>query len=246
MSNINDTFFDGHYKTIWKTFIPEELTTRELDFMIPYFNLEKNSRVLDIMCGYGRHALGLGRKGIEVTAIDNLPAYIDEINITVQQEKLPVKAIRADILTFEPTEKFDLAICMGNSLQFFDRKDVIKILNNISTSLKPGGRLLINSWSIAEIVLNNFRERTWSQVGEMKFIVESRFRFSPSRMEIKSQILTPDGQVEEKESVDYIYSINEMESMLSAAGFVLTEIFSIPGKKKFTIGEPRAYLVGSL
>jgi hypothetical protein len=34
-----------------------------------------------------------------------------------------------------------------------------------------------------------------------------------------------------------------MEEMLNRAGFTLKEIFSIPGKKKFALGEPRAYII---
>ena len=43
--------------------------------------------------------------------------------------------------------------------------------------------------------------------------------------------------------IDFIYSISELESMLNKTGFQLKEIYSIPGKKKFTVEEPRAYIV---
>jgi hypothetical protein len=49
--------------------------------------------------------------------------------------------------------------------------------------------------------------------------------------------------MEKKKAVDYIFSVAEMEALLDKAGFTLKEIFSIPGKKKFTLGEPRAYIV---
>lgn len=39
MSNINDSFFNGYYKNIWKTIIPAELTAKEVEFMLPYFKL---------------------------------------------------------------------------------------------------------------------------------------------------------------------------------------------------------------
>ncbi len=243
MSNINDSFFDGHYKKIWKDFIPEQLTEKEVAFMIPYFKLSEESKVLDMMCGYGRHALALGRKGISVTAIDNQVAYIDEINSAAEKENLPVTGINNSIQAFTPQEKFDLAICMGNSLQFFDKKDLIDILSTVSACMKPGGRLLINSWSLAEIVFRNFKDKSTSKIGEMEFEVESGFEILPTRMEVKSRIITPNGEVEERSSVDYIYSINEMSSIFAESGFRLTEVYSIPGRKKFTLGEPRAYLI---
>jgi hypothetical protein len=36
-----------------------------------------------------------------------------------------------------------------------------------------------------------------------------------------------------------------MESMLNQSGLILKEVFSIPGRKSFSIGEPRAYLVAA-
>jgi cyclopropane fatty-acyl-phospholipid synthase-like methyltransferase len=89
MSNINDTFFDGYYKDIWRTVIPDELTVKEVDFMVAYFNLEPGSHVLDLMCGFGRHAIALAQKGIHVTAVDNLGDYTEEIREVAGKEQLP-------------------------------------------------------------------------------------------------------------------------------------------------------------
>ena len=245
MPNINNNFFEGYYKEIWRKLIPEELTVKEVDFMLAYFNLQPGNKVLDLMCGYGRHAIALGRKGMKVTAIDNLEDYISEINETVDQEGLPVKANRADVLEYQMQDNFDLAICMGNSLNFFDADDTGRLLQNIAQHLNKGGHLLINSWSIAEIVIKNFKEKSWSQIGDHKFLTDSKFLLQPGRIETESIVIFPDQSQETKTGVDYIFSINELENMLTDAGLSLKEVFSIPGKKKFTIGEPRAYIVAS-
>ena len=245
MPNINNNFFEGYYKEIWRKLIPEELTTREVDFMISWFNLQPGDKVLDLMCGYGRHALALGKKGIGVTAIDNLEDYVSEIREKTEAEQLPVKAIKEDVLEYKMQDNFDLAICMGNSLNFFDAADTTRLLKNISHHLNKGGHLLINSWSIAEIAIKNFKDKSWSQIGEHKFLTESRFLFQPTRVETESIVLFPDQTQEVKTGVDYIFSINEMENMLNEAELVMQEVFSIPGKKKFTVGEPRAYIIAS-
>ena len=243
MPNINDSYFDGSYKEMWRTIIPEELTVKEVDFMLSYFKLQPESKVLDLMCGYGRHAIALSKKGIAVTAIDNLSDYINEIKQVVEAENLPVNAIQADVTKFTTNDKFDVAIIMGNSLNFFDADDTVKLLANVSSHLKPGGHLLINSWTIAEIAIKNFKEKGWTNIGEMKFLVDNKFLFQPSRIEAESTMIAPDGNVEVKNGVDYIFSLNEIEAMLQKTGFTLTEVYSIPGKKKFIIGEPRAYIV---
>ena len=243
MSNINDTYFDGLYKQIWKTIIPAELTVKETDFMLQYFNLQPGNRMLDLMCGYGRHSLALAKKGIEVTAVDNLPDYINELKKNAELEKLPVKTVLKDVIEFQPEGRYDLAICMGNSLQFFNKDELMKLLTTTSLHLKPGGHFLINTWTIMEIAVKQFKEKSWTVVDDLKFLIDSKFLFSPSRIETEHQIIAPDGTTEIKESVDYIWSLNEMETMLGQSGMKMKEVFSIPGRKKFTLGEPRAYIV---
>jgi 2-polyprenyl-3-methyl-5-hydroxy-6-metoxy-1,4-benzoquinol methylase len=243
MNNINDTYFDGHYKQIWKSIIPDELTVKETDFMTQYFKLKPESRVLDLMCGYGRHSLALAEKGIEVTAVDNLPDYINEVRNNAEAENLSVHPVLEDVILYEPEGNFDLTICMGNSLQFFDKADVMQLLKKVSNHLNPNGYFLINTWSIMEIVVKSFREKAWSMAGDLKFLVDSKFLFSPNRIETEHQIIAPDGTTEVKQSIDYIWSLNEIETMLADCGMKMTEVFSIPGRKKFTLGEPRAYIV---
>ena len=243
MNNINDSYFDGYYKDIWRSIIPAELTPKEVDFMIQYFNLRPGNKVLDIMCGYGRHAITLAQKGIQVTAIDNLDDYINEIKKVVKEENLPVKAIKADVAQYVIDGEYGLGICMGNSLNFFERENACRLLAKIHSHLKPGGHLLINTWSIAEIAIKNFTARSWNEIDGVKHISECKYLFHPTRIESDSIFLSPDGRIEKKKAVDYIFSVAEMDSLLKEAGFGLKEIYSIPGKKKFTLGEPRAYIV---
>ena len=41
MKNINDNYFDGVYKDVWRGFIPDILTQREVDFIETYFDFLK-------------------------------------------------------------------------------------------------------------------------------------------------------------------------------------------------------------
>ncbi len=243
MSNINDSYFDGQYKDIWKALTPADLTIKETDFIVQYFGLQPGNRVLDLMCGYGRHALALAEKGIEVTAVDNLADYIDEIKNTAAGKGLPVEAIQADAASYTAVGNYDLAICMGNSINFFPEKDVNHIIATVAASLKPGGAFLINSWSLAEIAIPQFRAKTWSPLGELKFITDSKFLFQPTRIESETLMLSPDGSSETKMAIDYVYSVAEMEKMFEAAGLRLKEMYSFPGRKKFAVGDSRVYMI---
>ncbi len=243
MGNINDSYFDGYYKDIWRSIIPDDLTAKEVEFMLSYFSLQPGNKVLDLMCGYGRHSIALAKKGMKVTAVDNLNDYINEVKQASERDNLSIIAEQTDVANYEPSEIFDLIICMGNSLNFFNADDTLRLFRNVSAHLKKGGNLLINSWSVAEIAIKNFKDKIWNYAGDKKFLVDCKYLFHPARIEFEHLILTPGGKTESKTGIDYIFSINEIETMLNQTGFVLKELFSIPGKKKFTLGEPRIYLV---
>jgi SAM-dependent methyltransferase len=241
--NINSIFFDGYYKEIWRSLIPDGLTKAEVDFLIETGGLREGSKVLDLMCGYGRHALALARKGVNITAIDNLGDYVDEVKEIARSENLPITCIQADVIDYEPGKSFDLAICLGNNLSFFDRDETERFFLMIGAHVKQGGLFVANTWTIAEIVFKNFTPNAWSETNGFRYLVNSKVFFNPTRIEIDTIITSPNGAEERKKAVDYVYSLNEMETVLRDAGFLIKEVWSIPGKKKFTLGEPRAYIV---
>jgi SAM-dependent methyltransferase len=214
-----------------------------VDYIIEAASLNPESCVLDLMSGYGRHSLPLARHGVHVTAIDNLPEYIHEIIEKAKEENLPVITQCADVLNMQLEKNYDAVICMGNSLQFFDTEDLARLINTTALHLKQHGLFFINSWSIAEILFKNFKEKSWGRFGDKIFLSESKIHFQPARMETQSVIIAGNGEREEKKGIDYIYSINELESILNKSGFIIKDIFSIPGKKAFSSGDPRAYIV---
>lgn len=95
--------------------------------------------MLDVMAGYGRHALPLADLGIAMTCIDLSKEYCDELEKISRQENLPVNVICEDILAASFKEKsFDAAYCVGNSFSFFPREDMQKFLQKISRSACNG------------------------------------------------------------------------------------------------------------
>ena len=243
--NINNVFFDGYYKDVWRALIPEALTKAEVDFLVSEAGLKAGSNALDLMCGYGRHTLALARLGVNVTAIDNLADYINEIKEIAGRENLPVTPLQQDVLQFQSEDQYDLVICMGNSMSFFNEEDSEKLFSNICSHLKAKGKAIFNSWIIAEIAIKQHKENFWTTVGDLKCLYNSKYLFSPARIETESIFIGPEGDTETKFAVDYIYSLNETEAMLNKSGLAVKEVWSIPGKKKFTLGEPRVYIVAA-
>jgi SAM-dependent methyltransferase len=241
--NINNDFFKGLYKEVWRKEIPNGLTEAEVDFIEEIGELKKGDHVLDLMSGYGRHALELGKRGYKVTAIDNSEAYVSEITQKAKGGDLAVEAFEGDISQIIYPNSANMVINMGNSFAFFNAESACLILEKIAGCLKQNGVLLINSWMIGEIAIKNFQERSWHYIDEYKFIQESHYLLRPTRIETNYTILAPTGEVENLKGIDYIFSFTELEAMLNKAGLKMEEVYSTPRKRKYRFGETRAYIV---
>lgn len=241
--NINDQFFQGSYKEAWKQLMPPGLTAAEVEFITEIGQLKAGDRVLDLMCGYGRHALALAQKGLAVTAVDNLPDYIRDIQSSAAASGIAIEAVQASALDYVPETVFDAVICMGNSFAFFDQEDATGLLQKIASCLAPEGVVVINSWMIAEIALKYFKEKDWHRAGDYTCILDYRYLFHPSRIESEQTIIAPDGSIEKVKGVDYIYTLDDLENMFRAAGLTTQAVYSTPRKKKFVLGDNAVYVV---
>jgi SAM-dependent methyltransferase len=242
--NINDTFFKGIYKDVWRNMVPKGLSEAEVDFIEDICGFKAGSHVLDLMCGFGRHSLELGKRGYKVTALDNSPDYVAEINVKAEEEDLPVISSVADVANTNFEGHFSAAICMGNSFAFFDENGASQLLKRLSQVLDPGAKFIINTWTLGEIAIKYFKEREWINIdGGYKHLTENKYLFDPARIETDNYIISPEGSIEYIKGIDYIFTIAELQSLLRKGGFELKEIFSTPRKRKFVFGDTKAYIV---
>lgn len=241
--NINDTFFSGMYKDVWRKMIPDGLSETEVDFIEKVAGLTKGAHVLDSMCGYGRHALEMGKRGINVTAVDNQPDYINNIQTIAEKEALPVQVILSDAISVKLNQVYDAAICMGNSFAFFNEQDAAAMLCIISNHLKSGGTFIINSWMIGEIAIKYFREKDWFLVEGYKYLIDNKYFFNPARIESEHIIIAADGRTESIKAIDYIFTFSELDALFKKSGFIMKDSYSTPKMKKFRFGDTRVYIV---
>jgi cyclopropane fatty-acyl-phospholipid synthase-like methyltransferase len=245
-SNIpNSTLFKSFYKEVWRKMIPPGLSEAEVEFIEDVAHLKPGNSVMDIMCGYGRHALPLAKKGYNVSAIDNLPDYIDEINEIASKEGLSVQGELADVTVANFSGTYDCVLSMGNYFSTFDLPTAERVLNKINQCLKTGGALIINSWMIAEIAIKHFQQKTWLYVDEFKYLLDNKYLFSPTRMETDHIVINSDGETQVLKGVDYIFTFAELDAMLNKTGFKMTEVYSTPRKRKYKFGDSTAYIVAT-
>ncbi len=96
---------------------------------------QRNARVLDVGCGYGRYLVPLKKKGFDVLGVDKNPKIIKE-NV----EK-GINCISLETFS-EATSTFDIIIC-SHIIEHFCPEELLTFLNFYLSRLEKGGYLII-------------------------------------------------------------------------------------------------------
>lgn len=102
------------------------------------------SKVLDMGCGQGRNALYLGLKGFDVTAVDNNPHAVQNVEELARIEELNVRAFEYDLNAANIQENFDYMVATV-VFMFLMPRYVPDVIANMKEHTNPGGYNLIVS-----------------------------------------------------------------------------------------------------
>jgi SAM-dependent methyltransferase len=106
------------------------------------------STVLDAACGTGINAAVLARRGFDVWAADGSDAMVGAAAARFQREQLTIPVVRClwGDLPAAIDERFDVVLCIGNSLVHAVGQDaMVQALTGLRRMLRPGGHLVIDS-----------------------------------------------------------------------------------------------------
>ncbi len=236
------TFFNGLALEVWTKVMTPEYTNAEIQFIKELINNTTVSNILDVPCGNGRHSIALAKEGFSVTSIDIAEEYICSLRNVIDKEQLPVTAIQADILEYELSGEFDLAICMGNSFSYFSYYTLLEFAKKINIVLKKGGTFLVQTGAIAESILPTIQQKDWIEVDGILFLSERLYHAESSVIQSNYRIIKQT-QTELKTAYHYVFTLAEIRRLLTEAGF--SEIVQYSGfdKSPYKHGDRQAYIV---
>jgi SAM-dependent methyltransferase len=123
-----------------------------IDNLSAYLKPTTESRILDIACGRGRHAVYLNKKGYDVTGID---LSEQSIKYAQQFEQKHLHFFVHDMRKLSFINYFDIALNLFTSFGYFEtEKDHVNALKSFRKSLKPDGTLVIDYFNTQKIIKN--------------------------------------------------------------------------------------------
>lgn len=241
-------FFHGLPQDAWKAAQTEEQTQLDLELLVETLDFGPGDRLLDVFCGYGRHALPLARLGARVTGVDISAEYIAELQRMAAAARVSIEAIADDFLGMPEldlgmADSFDAAYCLGNSFSFFPRADMLAFLLRIATLLKPGGRFLAHSEMVAESILPDYQVRNWQPVGDdILFLVENEYNPLESRIDSHLTYVRH-GETQTRTAQHYVYTLAELRRLFAEAGLSVTDCYGTIDADPYEFGDEAVWLV---
>jgi len=165
-----EKFFDGH-APVYMDNVFTKNTLEEVDFLLDELKLPPGSRILDIGCGTGRHAIELARRGYRVTGVDISSGMLAEGQKAAIEAGVSIEWVHSDATSFTSGEQFDAALCLCEGafcLLGIDDDPIehdLSILRNIHAAIKPGARLIMTTLNGCKMI----RQHTPQDVEEGKF-----------------------------------------------------------------------------
>jgi SAM-dependent methyltransferase len=223
------------YKKIWTLDMKDmswvEDTKREVDFLIQICNLQGGERILDLACGFGRHALEFAKRGYEVVGVDITSAYIEDARKSAADVGLHnVTFMKGDIRDVSFEHEFDLVLNLADGAIGYLENDTenLKIFDVVAKSLRPGGHHVCDIVN-AEYADMHFPLKTWDSgsqslsISEFDWNRETRIMLYGSlEMRYGERVKQP--EIEEGDPTR-LYTLEEIHKIMNERNMAVIEAF---------------------
>lgn len=204
-------------------------TIGECNFIEQEIDRDKNTRILDIGCGTGRHSIELATRGYNVTGIDLSESQLKRAKEKASAQNLVIDFALHDARKLTYLNEFDLVIMLcegGFSLMETDEMN-FQILRNASNALKPQGKLIFTTLNGLFPLFHSVKEfmASATQEGNAQYDNNS-FDLMTLRDRHTIQIEDDLGNTKELECNERYYVPSEITWLLTTLDFKVIDIFA--------------------
>ncbi|NVB79379.1 MAG: methyltransferase domain-containing protein [Kofleriaceae bacterium] len=216
-----DLFDEDYLRTL--PFLTPQATQAEAEFVINAMNLAPGAQVLDLGCGYGRHAMELAARGFHVVGLDLSTPLLVRGGEESHRRGLTINFVRGDMRELDFENQFDAAYCLFSTFGYFDDETNKKTLQNVAKALKPSGKLLVEILN-RDYVIADLPTRVWWEGDGCVVLEEVELNYFSSRIQVNRSVVFDDGRQLEQEISVRAYSLHEVGKLMHAAGFRVLEV----------------------
>jgi SAM-dependent methyltransferase len=216
-----DLFDEDYLRTL--PFLTPQATQAEAEFVINAMQLAQGANVLDLGCGYGRHAMELAARGFHVVGLDLSTPLLVRGGEEAHRRGLTINFVRGDMRELDFENQFDACYCLFSTFGYFDDETNKKTLQNVAQALKPNGKVLVEILN-RDYVIADLPTRVWWEGDGCVVLEEVELNYFSSRIQVNRSVVFDDGRQLEQEISVRAYSLHEVGKLMHAAGFRVLEV----------------------
>jgi ubiquinone/menaquinone biosynthesis C-methylase UbiE len=215
----------------------DKQTVKEVKTIARLFKVKRGNTLLDVACGYGRHALIFAEKyGLRITGIDISKGLITTAKRIAREKGLDINYEVRPATDLPWSNKFDYAMIAFNTLSLFSPDDVPRILQGIHRALKQTGKIFLDLDNKPYNCRYGTYTTHWYLWPSGLTFQELYFHEDISTEINRDIIFTKDSRIEDDFIIfKRIYTLPEVRKLLKNSGFRLEQVFGnwdlIPLKK---------------
>ena len=216
-----DLFDEIYLLTDARSICNEELTSREVDFLVEALHPDRSAPILDLCGGHGRHARELSRRGFKNMTVLDYSSYLIELGKKkTEEEKLDTAFIKSDARnTGLPGQSFQFIIIMASSFGYFsDEAENTKILDEAFRLLRSGGTLLLDLPD-RDYLLENFKSSSSHDANEDITVVREK-ELGDNIIYGRERVLSKrKGCIRDRNYCTRLYSPEIISALMHSVGF---------------------------
>lgn len=232
-----EQWFDSHYYHLLYKNRNDEEARFFIDNLVKKLSLNSGSKILDLACGKGRHAIYLNSLGFDVTGIDLAE---ESINTAKKAENEMLSFFVHDMRELYWADYFDAILNLFTSFGYFDEEsDNLNTLQSVYDSLKPGGVFVIDYLNAA---------KASSELIAAEIITIDTIEFHISR-KIKNDFIVKNIEVRDGDSVQLFMEKVQLlfpgnfQEYFTTIGFEIIEMWGDYSLNNFDIGSSERLII---
>jgi SAM-dependent methyltransferase len=225
--NWYDDVFTEHFSTLSPGGV-EESAARDVEFVLSISEVAAEATILDVGCGIGYHSLKLAELGYRVTGVDFSLAQLLRASELNEERQAGASFLHGDMRGLPTDEQFDLVMCVGSTLGYFEEDANRQSLEEMRDRVKPGGRMVLQVFN-RDYLVSKLPIRSWWQGNKCLVLDEAELNYKANRLRVHRTIVFEDGRQFEHYMFLRAYSVHDLGKMLSAEGL---KVVSLSGSRE--------------
>jgi histidinol-phosphate/aromatic aminotransferase/cobyric acid decarboxylase-like protein/ubiquinone/menaquinone biosynthesis C-methylase UbiE len=217
-------WYDSYFTADYWAYADAEYTPERTEAEVAYLagTLAGASRVLDLGCGTGRHAVALARLGFQVTGVDASGYALRRAAQAAAAAGVRLELRQADLLGSSSWDvpPADAAICV-QAFGWGSDADQLRMLRTVRRLLPEDGLLVLDHSSILAIT-RMYQPTAQARIGAATFTFSRQYDPLTGRSGGHVQVTRPDGSQAVLPDNVRLYTPAEVRALLTRAGFEVT------------------------